>query len=173
MSKEKQSLMSLTNEFMEIQDYIDRLDDENEAGKDELWNRVNELTTDIQDKVVSIGKIIREMEYEAEVIKKEESRLRQKRNTKNNKITWLKEYVLESMEQLGLNKLHDPLISVSVCKNQPAIEIIDESIIPAEFITIIPEEKKVDKKRITNYIKDTGEIPACGEVREGNHLRLN
>ena len=95
------------------------------------------MNVEITDIAEDIGKIIRELEADAEKIKNEANRLYEKSVTYSNRALSLKEYLKETMELTGNTKIKGDLFTFSVCKNggkQPFEYTIDDiEDIPAEY----------------------------------------
>src|SRR5574344_443540 len=142
------SLYNITNKFVELF---------NEAQEGELteqeYNELGqELAKELQNKSSSIIAYIRNSELLIDAMKTEEK-----------KIEKFKNYVKENMEKLDIKEISTELGKLAIAKNPISIEIENEDEIPAEFkeeITTI----KIDKTKIKNYFKETGEIVAGTKV---------
>ena len=118
-----------------------------------------ELIELLQQKSQNLIGYTRNIELTIEAMKNEEKRISEQRKTLENRLTKFKEYVKECMEQGGFTKLETPLGTLSIAKNPPSVEIINEEEIPGEYKTEIVTVK-VDKTAIKEHFKETGEIPA-------------
>src|SRR5574344_2107981 len=153
------SLYNITNKFVELF---------NEAQEGELteqeYNELGqELAKELQNKSSSIIAYIRNSELLIEAMKTEEKRIADLRKIGENKIEKFKQYVKENMERLDIKEITTELGKLAIAKNPISIEIENEDEIPAEFkeeITTI----KIDKTKIKNYFKETGEIVAGTRV---------
>ena len=89
-----------------------------------------------------------------------------------NKLSRFKDYVKECMENNGFTKIETGLGTLSIAKSPASVEITNEDEIPNEFkqevVTV-----KVDKTKIKNNFKETGEIPAGVNIITTNtNLRI-
>ena len=84
-------------------------------------------------------------------------RLQDYKKTETNKLDRYKDYVKSSMEFLGIEKIETAAGKISIAKCPISIEIINADEIPDEYKTIVTEIK-VDKDKIKNNFKSTGEI---------------
>lgn len=131
-----------------------------------------ELTQLLQKKSQNIIGYIKNIELTIEAMKEEEKRIADNRKVLENKMGRFKEYVKECMERNGITKIETSLGTLSIAKSPISIEIVKEEEIPKEFkqevITV-----KIDKTKIKNNFKETGEIPAgVNIVTTNTNLRI-
>lgn len=126
-----------------------------------------ELTELLQQKSQNLIGYTRNIELTIEAMKNEEKRISEQRKTLENRLTKFKEYVKECMEQGGFTKLETPLGILSIAKNPVSVEIINEDEIPNEYKTQIITTK-IDKTKIKDNFKKTGEIPAGVNINTQN-----
>ncbi len=131
---------------------------ENEEISEENKKQIEEeLTLLLQQKSQNIIGYIRNMELTAEAMKNEEKRISERRKQIENHIVRFKEYVKDCMENNGILKIETGLGTLSTAKSPISIEIINESAIPDEYKTEVVTTK-VDKKKIADNFKATGEL---------------
>lgn len=145
------SLYEITNAFPSLM--------ENEEITEEDKNQIKaELTMLLQQKSQNIIGYTKNIELTIEAMKEEEDRMSSNRKALENKLTRFKQYVKECMENNGITKIETGLGTLSIAKSPASVEIMNEEAIPSEFkqeiVTI-----KVDKTKIKNNFKETGEIP--------------
>ena len=97
---------------------------------------------------------------EAEAIKAEEQALAKRRKQAENKADWLKRYVAQALEG---EKFKTPRVAISY-RTSEAVEILDEDLIPEEFL-MIKTEYKPDKKAIKDELKVGGEVEGAVLVK--------
>lgn len=132
-----------------------------------------ELTQLLQKKSKNIIGYFRNIDLTIKAMKEEEKRISDDRKILENKMDRFKEYVKECMERNGITKIETSLGTLSIAKSPISIEIVNEEEIPKEFkqeiITV-----KIDKTKIKNNFKETGEIPNGVKVITTNtNLRIN
>lgn len=131
---------------------------ENEEISEENKKQIEEeLTLLLQQKSQNIIGYIRNMELTAEAMKNEEKRISERRKQIENHIVRFKEYVKDCMENNGILKIETGLGTLSTAKSPISVEVVNESIIPDEYKTEIITTK-VDKKKIADNFKATGEL---------------
>lgn len=159
------SLYDITNAFPKIM--------ENEEMTEEDKKKVEEeLTLLLQQKSQNIIGYTKNIELTINAMKEEEDRIASNRKILENKLSRFKDYVKECMENNGFTKIETGLGTLSIAKSPVSVEIVNEDEIPSEFklevVTL-----KVDKTKIKNNFKETGEIPAGVNIITTNtNLRI-
>ena len=126
-----------------------------------------ELIELLQQKSQNLIGYTRNIELTIEAMKNEEKRISEQRKTFENRLTKFKEYVKECMEQGGFTKLETPLGTLSITKNPPSVEIINEDEVSSDYKTEVITVK-IDKTAIKEHFKSTGEIPAGVNINTQN-----
>lgn len=110
-------------------------------------------------KVAELDKQIAEINESADF---QMQRIREWQESRIASIEKQKDYLLPSLHAyiLSTDKKTIKLVNgnISIRKLQPKLEIIDEEIIPSQFIKV-KEVSSIDKSGIKAHIKSTGEIP--------------
>lgn len=145
------ALYEITNAFSALM--------ENEEITEEDKNKIKEeLTILLQQKSQNVIGYVRNNELTIEAMKEEEDRIANNRKVLENKLTRFKQYIKECMENNGITKITTGLGTLSIAKSPASVEIINEEAVPSEFKQEIVTVK-VDKTKIKNNFKETGEIP--------------
>ncbi|MED5052672.1 siphovirus Gp157 family protein [Anoxybacillus rupiensis] len=139
------------------QSYAQLMEMAEEMESDALVDTLESLQEAIEDKAENVAKLIKNLEADVKVIKEEEQRLAERRRAIESKVDKLKTYLQEQLETAGLQKVKRPTITVSIQNNPPSVDVIDETLIPADFL--IPQPAKVDKKSILERLKNGEAIP--------------
>lgn len=137
--------------------YAELLEVSEEMDSEAIVDTLSALQDAIEDKAENIAKLIRNLEADVKVIHDEEKRLAERRRAIEVKIERLKTYLQEQLETAGLQKVKRPTITVSIQNNPPSVDLIDETLIPADFL--IPQPAKVDKKSILERLKKGESVP--------------
>ena len=117
-----------------------------------------------QDKLLNCAKYIKNETANAEMIKKEELNLARRRKSIENRIEWMKKYMLSNMEE-G-ETVADSQASVSTRKST-AVHIVDQNLLPPECLRIIPQSITADKSIIAKMLK-SGEVSGAEIVTNIN-----
>ena len=146
---------------------------ENEEISEEDKKKIeDELEILLQQKSQNIIGYTKNIELTINAMKEEEKRIADNRKALENKIAKFKDYVKECMEKNGITKIETELGTLSIAKSPASVEIVNEDEVPSEFkqevVTV-----KIDKTKIKNNFKETGEIPAgVNIVTTNTNLRI-
>lgn len=155
------NLYELSIAFQEVQN----MDLDPEVMKDTL-DSINDA---IENKAENIAKLIRNLESDVSAYKEEEDRLKTKRQATENKVKWLKTYLEDNMKLTGKTKFKSGTFNFSIQKNPASVNILDERIIPEEFL--IPQLPKIDKTALKDVLKNGVEVPGA-ELKQTEGLRI-
>ena len=156
----------------EITSGFPALMDNEEITEEEKKKIEDELIVLLQQKSQNIIGYTKNIELTINAMKEEEKRISENRKALENKMIRFKEYVKECMENNGITKIETSLGTLSIAKSPTSVEIVSEDEVPSEFkqeITTI----KIDKTKIKDNFKETGEIPAGVNIITTNtNLRI-
>ena len=76
--------------------------------------------------------------------------------------TWLREYLLQHLQALGVDRIETATALIVVRKSPPAVQIVDEALIPDAFIRIV---KSVDRSLLRTALLNEKEIPGARLMR--------
>lgn len=157
----------------ELSDTYDQLlADEAFYGEDEEFQELLAFIEDsLSEKAENITKIIKSLEKEVEVFKITEQEMRKKRQARERRIDWLKEYLEQNMVDQGEKKLKTDLFSVWIQKNPKSLQIEDEEVVPEEF----KEEEtrvKIDRRGLLKHLEETGEVIDGIEITQTESIRI-
>lgn len=159
------SLYKITSGFPALMDNEEITEEEKKKIEDEL-------IVLLQQKSQNIIGYTKNIELTINAMKEEEKRISENRKALENKMIRFKEYVKECMENNGITKIETSLGTLSIAKSPTSVEIVNEDEVPSEFkqeITTI----KIDKIKIKDNFKETGEIPAGVNIITTNtNLRI-
>lgn len=147
---------------------LELLDNE-EITQDILNSALNEVQDEFNEKALNIVKFIKNLESDVNGLDAEEKRLKAKKMAYKNKIEGLKKYLESGMIFSGLKKLNLGVFNISIAKNPPSLNILDEKLIPKEYL--IEQAPKIDNTSIKNAIKEGKEIAGC-ELVQKESLRI-
>lgn len=125
----------------------------------------------LQAKAQGYAMVIREAEYELNIIKAETERLAEHKAKREALIQKLKDRVSEAMILYEINEIKTPTLTINFRKSK-TVEIIDEKLIPKEFMAYpLPPAPKPDKKALKAAIEG-GEIIGGAEIVEHKNLQI-
>lgn len=162
---ENLKLYQITNGFMALNDQ----DDLSEEEKQELGLQ---LCDALQNKSANIIAYYQNEMALLDGIDAEIKRLQEFKKATQNKVERYKNYVKSNMELLGIDKIETALGKISIAKSPISVEVVDVDKIPNQY-KIIVSDVKIDKQKIKDDFKNTGEIVAGVNIITTNtNLRI-
>lgn len=114
-------LYELTNDYLALQEAIEN----GEIPEEALADTLEAITGSLEDKVDSIACILKGMDADIAAIKAEEDRLEARRQTKEAARDRLKQYLSDSLQRAGMDKLETARNRISFRKSEKVV--IDEN----------------------------------------------
>lgn len=145
------SLYTITSAFPALMEN----EEINEEEKKQLQEELNTL---LANKSMNIIAYCRNEELKIEAKKTEEKRLAESRKADERRLEKFKQYVKECMENNGIIKVETELGNLAIAKNPISVEIVNEDEVPREY-KIEVTTVKIDKTKIKDNFKSTGEVP--------------
>lgn len=162
------NLYELTADFKEAEYLYNNAESHDEMLEAEKY--LVEAEVGLTEKAENIARLIKNFESERDVFKKEATRLLDKAESFDNKVSNLKRYLQDNLEVAGIDKVKGELFTVSLQNNAMSLDINSIDQIPNEFKRT--PEPVVNKRELLKYIKETGEIFEGVEVRQTRSLRI-
>ena len=168
---EKTSLFDIDEQILKLiaLDESDIVDSETGEVLIDVFEELDKLNMQRDEKIVNIGRYIDGLDRESKLLKEKAKSLTERAKSKDNKVERLKAYVQESMIKFGTKKIEDATVTVRL-NSTKVVQVNDEALIPEEYLTKIIEVKP-DKRRILAELK-SGKKIAGGELRESNSITV-
>ena len=162
------SLFQLSTTYVQALDFL--TDPEMNIPIEAVNDTLEGLAGELEDKAVNVAKFIRNMEATVEAIKAAEVEMAKRRKALENRVAWLKGYLKSSMEVTGISKIECPYFRLSIAKNPAALDMFDESLIPAEYkYTETVTTEFIDKAAIKADLAK-GLLVQGARLVKGSHL---
>ena len=130
------------------------------------------ISGDLEEKAKAVAMFARNLEASAEAIKQAEKQMADRRNALENKADKVRQYLLDNMLKTGISKIECPYFSLSIRKNPPAVEIIQQDMIPIEYYDIPPmPAPQLNKNRLKDDLKN-GVIVDGAKLTQGHSLQI-
>lgn len=124
---------------------------------------------DLQEKVVSMCKFIKNIEADIESISTEMKRFQEKKRAKENSKERIKLYLFEQLNRLELKAFKTPLFNLGIQLSPPSVNVINIQKIPRKYFT--KQEPLMDKREILLDLKAGIKIKGC-EIKQTEGLRI-
>ena len=158
-------LYELTENYLNLQELLENP----EVPQDLITSALEQVGEELEVKAENIAKLIKSLEVDIAGFKEEEKRLSDRRKSLENRVKNLKEYLDGAMKATGKTKFKGKLFSFNIQKNAPGVSILDEKLIPKEYL--IEQAPVIDKKAILNDLKNGEDIPGV-EIKQTESLRI-
>lgn len=166
------NIYEITGNFLTLQNMIENGDISEEVFNDTMES----IEADLEEKADNYAKIIKNLTKDAEGLKVEETRLKEKRQFIENNIGKLKTDLEKAMILTGKTKFKTDLFSFGIQKNTPSIQITDETIFIEwakrhndSFLTF--KSPTINKKAVMEELKE-GKTVFGAQIVQGESLRI-
>jgi len=126
--------------------YLDTLDDIDSTDENAL-EAINDIEGEFQDKAIAVISHFKNLEVDILAIKDAEKQMKARRMVIENKVKYLKDYLLYNMIDTDINKISCPFFEVKLKNNPPSTVIVNEALIPDKYKTEVTTIK-IDKAAI-------------------------
>lgn len=167
-------------QLAEMRDVLDVwLYEEHGVETPELGALLKDLDGEVDRKIEAVGLYIRELDSEAERIKGEETRLRERRKARENAADSLRGYLLHQMEKLDKTSVKGTLLTVALQPSPPAVtstlseaQLSDRWLNDGPQFVTMHESYTLNRNAILAAVKAGQEIPEGIAVTQSRHVRL-
>ena len=164
------SLFTLTGDLLAA---LQAVEVDTETGEITGMDKVDALTLDTRDKLISCAHAIKHLERIADATDAEIKAMQRRKDVTKKMIDRLKENSLVAMRVLGETKITDEAqtATLTVCKKAPSVEIQDESKLPPVFV-VVKTATAVDKIGIARELKAGHDVPGARLVTGQMYLKI-
>lgn len=160
------NLYKLSSNFRNLQELVEN----EEVELDVVAEGLKQIEADIESKVENIAKLMKNLESNITAFKEEEKRLATRRKTMENKVDWLKDWLMVSLNTTKKDKIQAGTFTVRKQKNPQGVRIVNQDKIPKEFI--VEQEPRVNKKELAKRLKNKEKIDGAELAPESYHIRI-
>lgn len=175
-----ESLYKLTESFVAFVEYLDTCEEGEELTR-RLEEALEELKTDIRDKLDIYAKVIKNKQWAMKARSSEIERLQAANNADERSIDYMKTIMKLAMEATiapdddGRIKAKTPFASYWIQKNPPSVVMDCQYIedIPDKYL--IPQEPKIDRKLLLEDLKSDIVLPdleGVAHIEQSESLRI-
>ena len=136
--------------------------------EEEMQNYLDAVKDQIAEKMEGCCKVLKTIEAQANALKEEERRLRERRQVFENRATRLKNYMGDELKRAGIKKVEGSLFTTYMQKNPPSLRVVDEKAISDPWWRTV---RTLDKQKMMDAIKSGCTIGGV-EITQGESLRI-
>jgi hypothetical protein len=162
------TLFELSDQYLQVLDLLEQAD---EVDPHLLEEALDAIAGKITQKAEGIAGLVRQLEGMAELRAIEAKRMKALADADEKRAERLRDYLLRNLQAVGAEKVETARFRISVRQNPPAVTVVDESAVPAEFIREVVTTS-IDKRGILERLKSTGEVVNGVEVTRGQRLDI-
>ena len=130
------------------------------------------LAGDLEVKATNVAMFLRNLEANADAIKVAEKAMADRRKGLEAKADRMRQYLLDNMLRTGISKIDCPYFALSVRKNPPSVEVINQGMIPDEYFDIPePLPAVLNKNRLKEDLK-AGVVIEGAKLTSGSSLQI-
>ena len=139
-----------------------QIEETDDAALQAMYDTLEGLEGEIQVKAQSVAAHILNVEAMAAAAMDASKRLCERARRIQRRADAMRQYLHHHMELAGLTKIESPEFTLSVRKNPPSVQIIDQDAIPQRFwVPVPPPAPALDKRGIAAELKAGMEVPGC------------
>lgn len=159
-------LYELSTQYAQLVDMMEaaQVEGSEQLDAEILRDTLDAIEEAFEAKADNIARIMAQLTATEEAIKAEVKRLSERAAIIGKQRESLKGYLFASMEAAKRDKFKTAFYNFTIRNNPASVQIVDESLIPAEYIREIVE-RKTDKKAIAEAIKSGSEVAGCTLVQ--------
>jgi hypothetical protein len=138
----------------------------------EIEREFDALNLSIEAKANALARWCSNLKTTVAGIDAEIDRLKARKTARENLENRLKTYLLDCMRKADIGKIEGTLFNISRVSSPPSVEIEDETAIPSQFLTLVPEVWKVDKIKVGAALKEGKTVAGAKLITNKEHLRI-
>jgi len=147
-------LYEITETIRKIEAMLDAAEQNEDSSAVEAFGNAMEEWGDIaEDKLVAVAKVIDSLKAEADAIMEVANRQAARAKALQKRAEWLSGYALSAMHQIGKTEIKTPEMLIRIKRGTGAVEVYDESKVPAIFFNVVPESRVISKTEINKSLK--------------------
>ena len=127
----------------------------------DLTEYLESIQDQANEKLIYLGRLIKQIDAESAAIKAEEKKLADRRKSLENKSASLESYMLTNMVKMEMTECKDATIVIKTKFNPASLIVDDETLIPDNLKVLVPESLIIDKNLLKELIKNGTEVQGC------------
>jgi hypothetical protein len=162
------NLYHISNEYQLLLEQI--YDAETGEILPQVLDKLDDITTKIEDKAIAVAAYIKNLDAEREAIEKAKRSMAEREARLDKRADYLTQYLQTNMERCGITEIKCPEFVIKLKKCPWSTDIIDEDSIPDDY-KHVKQVVTVDKVRIKDELLSGVVIPGV-QLRQNNRLEI-
>lgn len=168
MNEEKQTLLTISNDFKPLRDML-----ESETDKDIVMDTLEALQGDFEYKIEGCACVYDHLKAQAEMAQKKVNAWNEISKAYENNLIRLNNYMKLCMENAGLKEVTTDMHRIKIVKNGGKLPLsIDDGCVPEEYIKKVVVESP-DKEKIRAALESGEVLPFASLGERGTHLKID
>ena len=151
------NLFNLTGQSLELLKMIE----DGECTQEELSDALAVINQSIETKIENTLYVAENLKANRNILVNEINRLQAKLKALDGNIEWLQNSLFSNLELMGVDSFKAGTFTIKQQANPPSVEILDESLVPSQYLTVVPESYKVRKADIARDLKAGLKVDGC------------
>ena len=168
MNEEKQTLLTISNDFKQLRDML-----ESETDKEIIMDTLEALQGDFEYKIEGCACVYDQLKAQAEMAQKKANAWDEISKALENNVIRLNNYMKLCMENAGLKEVTTNMHRIKITKNGGKLPLsIDEGCVPEEYLKT--EAKQVPDKDKIRKALESGECLTFARLEDrGTRLKID
>lgn len=150
-----------------------QIEETDDAALQAMYDTLDGLEGEIQAKGLSVAAYVLNVEAMATACMDASKRLNERAKRIQRRADAIRQYLHNNMEAVGLTKIESPEFTLTIRKNPPSVQIIDQDAIPQEYWVQPPAPApSLDKRGIASKLKLGQDVPGC-TLSNGTRLDIS
>lgn len=159
------SLYNIQSEYLQLAEVLT-----SDELTEDLEQRLKINESEMQEKSINYGFVIKHIESDIDIIDAEIDRLNKLKEVRSNAVERLKTSLKTAMQLYGVTEIKSPTLKINFRKSESVL-ITDANLIPDELKRVVPEKKEPDKAKIKDVIK-SGESVLGAELIVNQSIQI-
>lgn len=164
-SKEIMNLYEISNQYLATAQQLAELDIDEQTLNDTLDGE----KWPVEEKARAVSAMILNLEMESAMVKEAGERITRRAKALQARADWLHDYLLINMQRTGITEIKaiDGTFKAKLYpQRDSSVEIVEQGMIPQDYMREIPARFEPDKSLIKKAISDGYDVPGAKIVRK-------
>lgn len=136
----------------------------------QVLDKLEELSTTMEDKAVAVASYIKNLDAEREAIAQAKKNMAERESRLDRRSDYLTQYLQCNMERCGITEIKSPLFVIKLKKCPVSTDIIDENMIPDDYKKR-KEVVSIDRMKLKEEMLSGVVIPGA-QLKQNNRLDI-